>query len=255
MKKKSVNMQRYKHNKTKKNKNTKTYAIVQYDNRKLDKNIEFLTQINKQYCSLYNYDYIFITKKYNISPYWIKVKLVQDILLTNKYKGILWLDTDAVINDFSISLDNIQIPNKSMYYSYAFDWYINEKKYPLTHFNAGVWFVLNDKQGKNIMNDWMLLYNENVWHRVKKNQGIKQSGWECDDCEWSGKEYEQGAFKNIILKYKKYCYQYPYYFLHSSDINRILTNKQCFTYHFFGDYYKKKTLPKYIESKNIIIKK
>lgn len=260
MKKQSLSNRKYKHNKTKKNikiiKNIKkTYAIVQYDNRKLDKNMEILTKINKKYCSLYNYDHIFITKKYNMPPYWIKVKIVRDLLLTNKYKGILWLDTDAVINDFSISLDSIQLPNKSMYYSYEFAEFIienknnlkNEDKHHFT-FNAGVWFVLNDKQGRNIMNDWMLLYNPNKWYWKKK---IKK--WWCDDCKWAGEDFEQGSFfETIIPKYKEYCYQYPYYFFQSFDINRIVTDQQSFVYHFYGDR-KIKYLKNYLESKKITI--
>lgn len=250
MKKQTRIIQKYKHNKTKKNKTkNKTYAVVQYDNRKLDKNMEILTKINKQYCSLYNYDYIFITKKYDISPYWIKVKIVRDILLTNKYKGVLWLDTDAVIHDYSISLDIIQIPDKSFYYSHDFTEYINDDlKYVNSfNFNAGVWFVLNDKQGINIMNDWMELYDPNKWHRVKKNKGVEQSGWKCNDCEWAGEHYEQGAFiKSIIPKYKKYCFQYPFTFFQSSDY-KFCTNEQIFVYHFYARYRKKHILPKYLE--------
>jgi hypothetical protein len=37
-----------------------------------------------------------------LPPWWIKVKLVQELL--HSYKGILWLDVDAVINDDRILL-------------------------------------------------------------------------------------------------------------------------------------------------------
>ena len=236
-----------KNSKTKKNR--KTYLILQYDNRIIPKNYEILININKKYCSLYGYSYILDTKEYNLPPYWIKVMLVNNLLKTNKYKGILWLDTDAVINDFSISLDSIYCNNKSIYYSYE----IIERDLPYTKklkttygFNAGVWLILNDKIGKEIISDWINLYDKDKWI-------FKNNKWKCNSCKWAGVYYEQGSFeKYIIPKYKNYCKQYKLSFFQSSNIHQVNIYDEKFVYHFYGCY--KKELENYLISKKFTIK-
>jgi hypothetical protein len=260
-------MKTIKYNKTTRNKTIRnktkhikqTYAVVQYDNRKLNNHFKILTKINKKYCSLYGYDYIFETKEYNLSPYWIKVKLVQDLLNTNKYKGILWLDTDAVIDDFSIGLDSISKPNKSIYFSNELvtltdskDRFKDRNKY---RFNSGVWFVLNNNIGKLIINDWFNLYDSNNWFKIRNK-------WVCKDkiidknCKWAGKDYEQGAFTDYILpKYEKDCYQYFYNFFQSTNIKEIHIDNPTFVYHFYGyKTFNKPFLIDYLKTKELTIK-
>ena len=249
MKVNKTHKKRSKKNATQKNK--KTYLMLQYDNRKLSKNIEILTKINQKYCSLYGYDYILDVKEYNLPPYWIKVKLAQELLNTNKYKGILWMDTDAVVDNFSISLESICLPNKSIYYSFDND-----------SFNAGVWLLLNDKVGKNIINEWATLYNPSKWQKVQnkwlwsgKIQNIRdgwngKTGW----TGWAGSDFEQGQFKKVIIpKYKKYCYQYYQSFFQNNDIDDDIKDKPVFSYHFYGKN-KQTTLPIYLKAIALTIK-
>lgn len=242
---------RNRNNNSKTKKNRKTYLILQYDSRSIKKEFRTLININKKYCSLYGYDYILDTKKYNLPPYWIKVMLVDKLLKTNKYKGILWLDTDAVINDFSISLDSICCPNKSIYYAYEFFERHDPIKKDFTglyRFNAGVWFVLNNKMGKEIMNAWLSLYDPQKWSFINKK-------WECIDCKWAGLEYEQGSFeKYIIPKYKKYCKQEKNSFFQSTSVKNVDTNEPKFIYHFYGKFIKPNELNNYLNTKQLTIK-
>ena len=247
-KKNKTSHNRFNNSKTKKNK--KTYLILQYDNRNIKPQFKELMNINKKYCSLYGYDYILDTETYNLPPYWIKVMLADKLLKTNKYKGILWIDTDAVINDFSISLDSICCPNKSIYYSYEFFERYKVGTQELVsqyRFNSGVWFVLGDKIGKEIMNEWVKLYNPKDWT-------LKNKKWECIDCKWAGVEYEQGGFeKHIIPKYKKNCKQYKYSFFQSTTTNSINKNDPKFIYHFYGSIFKKKELDNFLKTKKLTI--
>ena len=80
------------------------YLVIQFDNR-----LEFfetsdlnkLTSLNKEYCRKHDLDYTLYASynNNNLPVYWIKVKIIRDILNTeNQYDAIIWLDTDAVFS-------------------------------------------------------------------------------------------------------------------------------------------------------------
>jgi len=213
------------------------WLIVQYDNRKVDKKLQKLVERNKQYAQKHDYEYIFETKTYDLPPWWIKVKLVQEKLLTNKYKGILWLDTDATVYNIDKSLYEIILPGKSFYFS------PDCPRNGIAPFNAGVWLVINDTNGKNIMDTWIHMYNPADWH-------ISFGKWVTSGI-WAGSSYEQGAFKDkIIPVYNSYIHQYDWTFLQSYYISN--SKSDIFTVHFawdlknlFLDDFLKKIRPKY----------
>ena len=163
-----------------------TYAIIQYDNRELTGDYLKFTEKNKEYCIKYNYEYIFYNSKYDMPVYWIKVKLAKDLLETNKYKGVLWIDTDAVIHNFDRPIDDICIENKSMYIC-------PDRRPGSKAFNAGVWLILSDTNGKQIMNEWMSLY-----YNIKHNWKIINGKYSTKE-KYAGDAYEQGAFIKHIL--------------------------------------------------------
>ena len=167
--------------------NEKPWCVVQYDDRNISDNINQLMNRNKHYCNKYGYKYIFLSSGYeDIPPYWRKVQIVKDLINSDKYKGILWLDTDATIFNMDITLDNFNDPKKSFYSS------TNSTGNQI--FNAGVWIVYNNNKGKNILAKWMLKYNPAKW---KKNN----NKWSTAS-NWAGKNYEQGSFAyNIKPKF------------------------------------------------------
>ena len=115
-------------------------------------------------------------------PYWAKVKHVLEQL--PNYKGVFWLDTDAVVVKPD-SIDSFFPETKHMMFSPDATIWANQSP-----FNAGVWMIRNTKQGNEIMSKWMSLYDSSMWRKEDKwnSLGI-----------WAGDTYEQGAFSSHML--------------------------------------------------------
>ena len=199
------------------------YSIVQYDNREITENHKKFMEINKEYCKKHNYSYKFFNYKDETLPvYWLKVKIVKELLNTDEYEGILWLDTDAVIKNTDKTLDSFGDTNTAFIMS--------NDQYPMEHddlnkypFNAGCWIVKNNNNGKLILSDWLNTYNPNSW---KKND----KGNLRTNTSYGGDEYEQGMFVNKILpKYKDNILILPWYIFHAFDVSQ---NKDIFILHF-----------------------
>lgn len=204
----------------------KSWVVVQYDNRKIPAHYNKLRKINKEYCKKYRYDYIFVDKSYNLPPYWIKVHLCLDIMKTNKYCGIVWLDTDAVFFDCSRSLNEFT-KDKTKHFFIGKDpvqWGGN------IICNAGVWFVKNTTIGNSIMNDWVDLYKPEVWVKHGIKWSVKDNATKKEK-QWAGLSYEQGTMDQILIpKYRRYIKIYPVYILahwHPTKENN------SFTAHFY----------------------
>jgi len=170
---------------------SKPFVIIQYEDRPLSEGDNGFINRNKEYCKRHGYEHILKKDGYtDLPPWWRKVRLVKDILSSNKYRGCLWLDTDACIYDMNIKLESLAEDN--------FDFYKSGEK-PSENgntgsglfFNAGAWLVMNTPVGNEIMNKWMNLYNSSKW----TNEGGK---WKTNGT-WSGPDYEQGSFVDNIL--------------------------------------------------------
>lgn len=64
--------------------------------------------INKKYAKQHNYSF----KKFNIemtdrAQQWCKIKVINELLNTNQYDYIFWIDSDAFFNNFNITLNSI----------------------------------------------------------------------------------------------------------------------------------------------------
>ena len=120
--------------------NLERWAIIQYDNRELSHIDKDFCERNKRYASRHNYEYIFLKDGYeNYPPYWAKVAIMQNYL--PKYDGVFWIDTDAVITDFSNRrIEELADHNKA---------FIMCPDPPMwsSPFNAGVWGVRNNDAG------------------------------------------------------------------------------------------------------------
>ena len=81
-------------------------GIVTIENRNSDY-IKYHDLSVKMYCDLYNYEYIRVDKYPNVNVYWSKIFIINDLLKTNKYDYILWLDSDTIFCDYNIDLSNI----------------------------------------------------------------------------------------------------------------------------------------------------
>lgn len=179
--------------------NNEKMCIVQYDNRKeLPKDLQKLVDFNREYCKKRPYIDFVYQNDHNISPYWMKVKLVKDKLneiyhLKEKYKYVMWLDTDAtVINVKDNLIDFIEKYMKDK------DVLVSSDMPPwFGLFNAGVFIFKNTITGRKIIQDWLALYDNKKWVF-----GTDQK-WKCRGCRWADENYEQGSFaKYIIPKYR-----------------------------------------------------
>lgn len=161
-----------------------SWLVLQYDNRPLsDIDKEFVKR-NQAYCDLHGYKYLLVNQDDGIlPPYWTKVKLVQDHV--PHYRGVMWLDTDAVMVS-STSIESLFPSDKHMMFSPdAPLWALQSP------FNAGVWMVRNTEQGNAILKKWMDCYRPEQWNKngsVWTSMGI-----------WAGDTYEQGAFSSFVL--------------------------------------------------------
>lgn len=164
---------------------SKTFAIVQYDDRPLSERDQANIEKNKKYSQQQGYEHIFLQDGHKDLPaYWRKVKSAREALFSEKYKGVLWLDTDAYVYNKDIKLDSVVEDGKDMYISTDIS--------PGNKFNAGVWLVMNTDTGKKIMDTWLSKYNPAAWSK-------QEDGKWTTEGRWSGKEYEQGSFAEEIL--------------------------------------------------------
>lgn len=201
------------------------FLVVQYDDRPLNKDMTALTKINKDYCEKHGYEYLFQTSSVHIiCPFWKKVFILHDLLKTNKYKGILWLDSDAVIHTDKIRLEDLMEAGKSFYGA-------PDNKVWNSPFNAGVFFVLTNHAGMKIITEWISYYNRDDWY--KNEEGI----W-CSSGEWADETYEQGSFIKFIQdKYKEDIKIFPWHFMQCfyTDIHEF-EGRKIFTLHFAAVY-------------------
>jgi hypothetical protein len=174
-----------------------TWLILQYDNRQVSSEFQMLIGMNRKYANRHGYQYRFISEQYPMPPYWIKVKLTKDFLdeqLPNgrqKYRGVMFIDTDAVIVKPQKSLDQIIAHYKDFVAA-------SDTNYPdfpsqQSKFNAGVFIVRNTPETRKLFDDWM-----NVYEGVKRFWTFNGSTWHTNG-NWAGAYYEQGSFVDQIL--------------------------------------------------------
>ena len=194
------------------------WLVLQYDDRPIDENYKKLMSINKEYCKKHDYEYKFVTKGYeDLPPYWRKVALVKNLL--KKYKGILWLDTDAVVFNKAITITSIARSSKMFFKSGEI------LNYPKYHFNAGVWIIKNTPQMNDLMEEWLNNYKTKEWSRNSNGKWITSG-------KFAGPTYEQGVFQNVIYtSYEKYIQNLQVHILQGA-LEHIHTKNHPFIIHF-----------------------
>lgn len=176
-----------------------TWAILQYDNRPISKELKDLIEINTNYAKKHGYEYYLLSDPHFMPPYWIKVALLQRFLdvkdpQTGKalFKGVFYLDTDAVIVDHAKSLDSFMEGKKPFVAGPDITYGTVPSDSP---FNAGVFIVKNTDEVKPLIKEWFELYDPKEWYY--------NGGKWMTPTRWAGSAYEQGSFAEKILpKYK-----------------------------------------------------
>jgi hypothetical protein len=161
-----------------------------------DRDEEYVKMHNdniKKYCDKWGYEYI-LEKKRNIdiSPYWYKVFLVRDILNTEKYDYIFWMDSDVIINNFNIDL------GEDILHKYDSDIFVASDNTRYDIVNSGLFIVKNSKTGKKFLDDWINLYDKICEKSIKEGGNGLRGVWAMS-C------YEQGNLNKLLIdKYDKH---------------------------------------------------
>lgn len=206
------------------------YMILQLEDRNENMLNQFMDH-NKEICDENNLRYMRKKKSsYHVPCYWGKIFEMKKLMTENPNTPFfMWLDSDAFFINFDkkrfTTFVNKHLENKSM---------IITKDMPPWNdgeFNAGSFIVKNDSTGKKILEDWINLYNKNVWH---------YNGEWTTKAKWAGEEYEQGAFSmHILPKYRNNIQQLDYYFLNNNNPEK---NNEAITAHLARNFKHDKNL-------------
>ena len=205
-----------------------TFLVVQYESRN-NKDLRKLMNRNKQICDTTDkLLYYKGTTDTSLPAYWVKVKLIRNLLLSSDYvhmQGFLWLDSDAVIHDVDGLVNEM---NNTETFMMSGDLPI------FSQFCAGVWFVRNNSEGCEIMKKWYSAYVSDC-----------HKHWICRNGVWEIKQlifiyslhpgYEQAAFVKYILNKNRYkIREVPWNFLNTPN----MLDRNALTLHFYGHIFK-----------------
>lgn len=172
--------------------------IITFDDRQ---NIEYIKIHNSnfsKYASKYNIDYKYEhTYNYNLNtnPYWYKIYLIKYYLDTNIYDYVMWVDSDTLIKNDSIDLNNL-------INSYSSDLYFCNDNLSLQKINAGMFIIKNSKIGRQYISDCI----HNFCYKCVNKGDTKLKG------NWATVCYEQGIMNIVLIKnYLKYSTVFPLY--------------------------------------------
>jgi hypothetical protein len=167
-------------------------AIVQFDDRPDNVlwPLNALMARNAQYAKAHGYHYEFSRQtETDIPPHWNKIFLVERFLGAG-YDIVAWLDSDAVVHDFSIAIESLF--EKDTGFVFSSDLPIWRAESPI---NAGVFFARGEF-GRTLMREWGALFPAPLWRK-------KDNTWNFAEHAWAGPAYEQGAFSEKLLpRYK-----------------------------------------------------
>jgi hypothetical protein len=170
--------------------------IITFDDRKNAEYIKIHNQNFSRYAEKYGYEYKYehvYNHNLNTNPYWYKIYLVKYYLETNIYDYIMWIDSDTMINNMDIQINDII--NK-----YNSDLYFCDDNLSLQKINAGMFIIKNSKIGRSYINDCI----NNYCYKCIKPGEKKLKG------AWAAMCYEQGIMNIVLIKnYMKYATVLP----------------------------------------------
>jgi hypothetical protein len=194
-------------------------AIVQFDDRPSENlgPLNALVARNALYARMHGYTHEFSRHlERDVPVYWNKIFLV-DRFLNAGYDIVAWLDSDAVIHDFSVPIETLFEKDES--FVFASDLPIYTQISPI---NAGVFFIKGDF-GRALMREWLALYPAQLWKKI-------DGKWNYQDHAWAGAAYEQGSFAETLLP--KYAGTPAFRQLSWKKLQSPYPQKDSFTLHF-----------------------
>lgn len=208
--------------------NSKQYkiAIITTEDRQ---NLNFVKLHNRNisdYCKKWNYEYhIKITCK--LPVYWCKMEHVLQLLETNKYDYVMWMDSDTIINDFDTSLNSvIKYCNEKDIIIGTDDTILSVKdlvyRKQNNNKNAGVFLIKNSEIGKSFLQNCLNTLTNKC---IKKNGKLKGK-WASYPC------YEQGVMNHLINTNPIY-HDSTFQLTKNILVNSNLCRKNTFITHYY----------------------
>lgn len=195
-------------------------AILQIEDRN-NPFFELAININKSYCNQHQIDHILhTTGPTDKPPYWWKVVGIIDLLKSNQYDIICWMDSDAYVYDTKRDIRTFFSNTKNESIIICPDpppW--------KSKFMAAVFMVKNNHTSVSIFDNWLKMYNPNSWKKMSNDK------WQyIGNGTWAGTDYEQGAFvEEIMPKYQPNIKILPWYVFH--EINCSNPHLDCWSIH------------------------
>jgi hypothetical protein len=195
--------------------------IITFDDRK---NVEYINLHNKfftEYAEKYGYEYKFehiYNENLNTNAYWYKIYLVKYYLDTNLYDYVMWIDSDTIILNNNVNLNDFLN-------SYSSDLFFCDDNQAIEKINAGIFIIKNSRIGKQYINDCI----NNFCNQCIKNGEKKLKG------RWAATCYEQGVMNLVLIKdYIPYstCFSLQMV-LCSNNINVIKSINNIFILHYY----------------------
>ena len=127
-------------------------AVLQFYTSNINYGV-YSEMINQKYCEDKGYTYVCEKNTERIisicdkrSFHWGKVKLVQELLDTDKFDYILFLDADAIISDFNQNIEDFIDSDYDMVFAEDVGYH--------SSMNTGVFLVKNSEWSKNFLKTW-----------------------------------------------------------------------------------------------------
>lgn len=202
-------------------------------------------KIIQEYSKENKHEYLqIIDKEDDISPYWLRVKILKELLQKTKIGTLIaYFDADAIPIKREVSIgsfiESLNSPSFDIFISQdpQIEW---DPSYPGI-FNTGVFIVRNTPRTKDFVDLWLSKYDNKKWSNTN-------SGWICRKnfipCLYSGENYEQGAFSELYKKFGKNLIK-P---LNFSSLACTEEKDNCFAMHLMNDDDKSR-LEKFIQYK------
>ena len=223
----------------KKNKNQ--YVSVPLKKRKIafitteDRDFDYIKLHDRsfeEYCKKYDYEYIRLNncEKSVATTYWCKLFKVNELLSSDKYDYVVWVDSDTIISNKDVSIDSLISKYGEKDIIIGLDIFIGNM-IGLVIYCAGVFFIKNSEVGKNFISDCIKYLKDHPKCIVNnKEQGM-----------WAGICYEQGVMNTLLKgKYSEYVYVDNKYDIIYTPISNMNKKTSALILHLAGSSNKKR---------------
>lgn len=213
--------------------------VYSYDDRLPHRaDLQRLKDVNREYCLAQGHEFLFEEHPMDISPYWVKVRRIKELLSTGRYDYLLWIDSDVALVNHEAS-----VPSLFARHPHAFLVKSTDPPKWKNDFNAGVFAVRRCDLALEFLHEWWTGYDARKWQRDGAGR------WQCVGCgEWANSvDYEQGRATQL-LRQPKYAGKFiTFHWSVMQDHRLDPRTPPPFSLHFAGDF--KSSLARFLQTR------